>query len=164
MTVSKRKPRTSALRTEVFALRLDPKLKYLAEIAARKQRRSLANYVEWAIERTFDTVRLNGVDGPTLSEASSRLWALDESDRLINLIKYYPDLMTYEEQLIWRTIREYSVYKTETEEFINFIMENEIAYSLIRDCWPQLKAYALGAGTREELDSVVCKHDAILYG
>lgn len=46
MPETKRKPKTGATRTEVFAMRLDPKLKYLAEIAASKQRRSLANFVE----------------------------------------------------------------------------------------------------------------------
>jgi hypothetical protein len=164
MTAPKRKSKTGAPRTEVFALRLDPKLKYLAEIAARKQRRSLANYVEWAIERTFDTVVLSGDEGNTVSEASSRLWALDESDRLVKLAKNFPDLMTYEEQLIWRAICEYSVFKTETKELIMFRMEGDLSYHLIRECWPQLKAYALGTSTRGELDSVVCKHDVILYG
>ena len=43
MTEKNRKAKVSGPRTEVFALRLDPKLKYLSEIAARKQRRSLAN-------------------------------------------------------------------------------------------------------------------------
>ena len=34
MTEKKRKPKATGPRTEVFAMRLDPKLKYLAEIEA----------------------------------------------------------------------------------------------------------------------------------
>jgi hypothetical protein len=51
MPETKRKPKTGATRTEVFAMRLDPKLKYLAEIGASKQRRSLANFVELSIAK-----------------------------------------------------------------------------------------------------------------
>ncbi len=58
MTEEKRQPKAGAPRTEVFAMRFDPKLKYLAEIASRKQRRSLANFVEWAIEEALKTVYL----------------------------------------------------------------------------------------------------------
>ena len=75
MTEKKRKPKAVGPRTEVFAMRLDPKLKYLAEIAARKQRRSLANFVEWAMEQALGRVQLiesgyNG-DGPTVADASA---------------------------------------------------------------------------------------------
>ena len=56
MTQRMRNPRMGTPRTEVFGMRLEPKLKYLAEIAARKQRRSLANFVEWAIEMALENV------------------------------------------------------------------------------------------------------------
>jgi predicted HicB family RNase H-like nuclease len=43
----------SGKRSEVVTVRLEPKLKYLAELAARKQRRSLSSYVEWAIKQSL---------------------------------------------------------------------------------------------------------------
>ena len=36
-------------RSETVTVRLDPKLRYLAELAARLHRRTLSSYVEWAI-------------------------------------------------------------------------------------------------------------------
>ena len=164
MTERKRKTKVGALRTEVFAMRLDPKLKYLAEIAARKQRRSLANFVEWAIEQTLNSVYLiepndRNNQGDTVAEAASKLWALDEPDRIIKLATTYPDLLSYDEQLIWRVIFDHTVWNKETERMSHFKEGKGIAVSLVRDCWPQIKAYALGTGTKEDIDSALCESD-----
>ena len=35
-------------RTETVTIRLDPKLRYLTELAARKQRRTVSSFIEWA--------------------------------------------------------------------------------------------------------------------
>ena len=145
--------KSNSLRTEVFAMRLDPKLKYLAEIAARKQRRSLANFIEWAIERTLDGVLLAGSDGPTVSEASTRLWALDEPNRFVLLARHFPDLLTYDEQLFWQIINEYSFYDKDVKSLCQFTYDDyeghrAINSELVRKCWPEIKAYALGTGTK----------------
>lgn len=168
MTEAKRKSKTGAPRTEVFAMRLDPKLKYLAEIAARKQRRSLANFVEWAIEQALTRVHLvepmfNNDSGVTVADATARLWALDEPDRLIKLADNYPDLLTYDEQLIWRIICDYTAFNKGAKRISRFKEENEIDMKLVRECWPEIKAYALGGGTKEELDEVLCYHDEIPF-
>ena len=42
-------------RSETVTVRLAPKLRYLAELAARKQRRTLSSFIEWAIEETLET-------------------------------------------------------------------------------------------------------------
>tara|TARA_R110002073_G_scaffold233374_2_gene394595 strand:+ start:649 stop:1149 length:501 start_codon:yes stop_codon:yes gene_type:complete len=159
MTEKKRKSKSGALRTEVFAMRLDPKLKYLAEIAARKQRRSLANFIEWTIENALEAVLLNN-SGISVSSESTRLWALSEADRLIKLATYYPDLMTYDEQLIWRVIQEHIFYEKDLKVQCKFIYqdgteEGAIDNNLVRDCWPEIKAYALGTGTKEDLNNIL---------
>ena len=91
-------------------MRLDPRLKYLAELAARRQRRPLSSYIEWAIESSlsrvmpaYDPTR----DGPeTLADVASELWDVDESDRFAKLALRYPDLLDHEEQRLWKLIRE----------------------------------------------------------
>ena len=166
MTEKKRKPKATGPRTEVFAMRLDPKLKYLAEIAARKQRRSLANFVEWTIEQALNRVPLvesgfNG-EGPTVAEASAQLWALDESDRLIKLATHYPDLLSYEEQLIWRVICDYSAYNKDQKRWSNFKKAN--GFIFVRECWTEIKAYATNPEdpeTKEQLDAALNFHDDI---
>lgn len=161
MTEKKRKTKVGAPRTEVFAMRLDPKLKYLAEIAARKQRRSLANFVEWAIEKAIGEVPLsegfNG-NGPSVADAATQLWALDEPVRLINLATHFHELLSYDEQLIWRVICEHSVYDKTFQQTMRFKNEKKIDIELIRNCWSEIKDYALGSGTQEALDAAIGKH------
>ena len=36
-------------RSEIIQVRLDPKLRFTAELAARKHRRTLSSFVEWAV-------------------------------------------------------------------------------------------------------------------
>lgn len=163
MAEAKRKSKAGAPRTEVFAMRLDPKLKYLAEIAARKQRRSLANFVEWAIEQALSRVHLvePGFNdgGETVADATAQLWALDEPDRLIKLAANYPDLLSYDEQLIWRVICDHSTFNKDTKRVSRFKDKKDIYVNLVRDCWPEIKAYALDGGTKEALDEALCNHD-----
>src|SRR3954451_23553485 len=66
-------------RSEVVTVRLDPKLRYLAELAARKQRRTLSSYIEGAIEESLANFKLNGSSSAT--ECSQALWDVDASDR-----------------------------------------------------------------------------------
>ena len=94
-------------RSEVVTVRLDPKLKYLAELAARKQRRPLSSYVEWAIERSLSQVHLeedfnNNTVSVADAERTHHLWDLDEADRIVRLAVTYPELLTHEEQMVWK--------------------------------------------------------------
>jgi hypothetical protein len=160
MAERKRKPKIGAPRTEVFAMRLDPKLKYLGEIAARKQRRSLANFVEWAIEQALSTVPLNAPGEsvyPTVTVASKaeELWSPNEATRLVNLATRYPDLLTYEERLIWDVICNYSMRIKNTTKRARFKENGSVNLDAVLGCWVAIKAYALGTGTTEELDELL---------
>lgn len=156
----KRKPKSGTLRTEVFAMRLDPKLKYLAEIAARKQRRSLANFVEWAIEQALGDISLNALgdtNSPTVTvlDKASQLWSLDEATRLVTLATLYPELLTYEEQLIWDVICQHSTRIKGTTANMRFRENGEINLDAVRGCWIAIKSYALGTATKKELDTLL---------
>lgn len=162
MADGKSRTKAGTARTEVFAMRIDPKLKYLAEIAARKQRRSLANYVEWAIEYSLSTVYLKEpkatVRGKTVTDAALDLWDLVESDRFCNLAHHYPDLLTYDEQLIWRVICDYTERMDGFNNPVRLMNEHKCSLELVRNCWLEIKAFALGTGTKEQLDSAIYKH------
>jgi len=167
MAEKNRKAKVGVPRSEVFALRLDPKLKYLAEIAARKQRRSLANFVEWAIEEALKAVPLAEADingnKPTVANVATQLWALDEPERLRNLTTHYPDLLSYDEQLVWRVICEHSTYNSGTKRISRFVDKQLVDAELVRACWPEIKAYALEGGTLEKLHEAICFHDQIPF-
>ena len=97
-------------RSETVTVRLDPKLRYLAELAARKQRRTVSSFIEWAVEQSFSSVPLyqgtgyNGDDSVTIEHEAARLWDIDESERFIKLAISYPDLLTHEEQVRWKVL------------------------------------------------------------
>lgn len=99
-------------RSEVITVRLDPKLRYLAELAALKQRRTLSSYIEWAIQDSLNRVYLregtgyNGDEGTTFFDETDRLWDVDAPDRFAKLALHYPELLTYDEQKKWKLIRE----------------------------------------------------------
>ncbi len=172
MTERKRKPKAAGSRTEVFAMRLDPKLKYLAEIAARKQRRSLANFVEWALDEALAKVKLvesgdfNGQYDRSVLDEASKLWDLEPSDRLIKLAESYPDLLTYGEQVILKAIFEISASETYKDDagktqfifydFVDGAGNNKTADRVIvRECWPKLVAYAEGNATIEDVQAAL---------
>lgn len=99
-------------RTETVTVRLDPKLRYLAELAARKQRRTLSSYIEWAIEDSLKAVMLfqgNSYENDppaTVADEVSRLWDVDQSERFVRLAIAYPELMTHEEQEVWKLLQD----------------------------------------------------------
>lgn len=168
MAEKNRKAKAGGPRTEVFAMRLDPKLKYLAEIASRKQRRSLANFIEWSLEQALAQVKLaegediNGQYDRSVFDEAGKLWDLEPSDRFVKLAENYPDLLTYEEQLIWKAIFETTAYESYKDDagknqfysydFVDGTGNRKTTDRLtIRECWPQLVAYAEGSGTIEDV-------------
>lgn len=145
----KRKTKAGAPRTEVFAMRLDPKLKYLAEIAARKQRRSLANFMEWAIELGLKHTDLRDYEGSkSIWDKSSDLWDVDEADRLANLAFEEPNLMTYDEQILWKVICETGhVWKGKHDSDGDWqwgIQESGLVRERLREYWDKFKLVANG--------------------
>lgn len=99
-------------RSETVSVRLDPKLNYLCELAARAQRRSKSSFVEWAIENSLANVIVPGTaesfadDNRSIAALAEQLWDTDEPDRLVLLAFNAPSLMTHEEQVIWKLVRE----------------------------------------------------------
>ncbi|MBL8420196.1 MAG: hypothetical protein JNK92_06125 [Dechloromonas sp.] len=97
-------------RSETVTVRLDPKLRYLAELAARKQRRTVSSFIEWAVAQSFKEVDLyqgtgyNGDDDITIEHEAARLWDIDEAERFVKLAISYPDLLTHDEQVRWKVL------------------------------------------------------------
>lgn len=97
-------------RSEIVTVRMDSQLHYLAELAARKHRRTLSSFIEWAVQQSFKTVELyhgNGQDydeSVFLSDVENKLWDVDQSERFARLAIRYPDLLTHEEQERWKML------------------------------------------------------------
>lgn len=168
MAEKNRRAKAGGPRTEVFAMRLDPKLKYLAEIAARKQRRSLANFIEWSLEQALGMVKIVETEEfhRSVLDEANELWDLEPSDRFIKLAEKYPDLLNYEEQLIWKAIFEVTAHEVHKDaegktqfihsNLVNGTGSNKTAdRSSVKECWPELVGYADGTVSIEELKTVI---------
>ena len=92
-------------RSETVTVRLDPKLRYLAELCARKHRRTLSSFIEWAIDETLKREEVWG--GNTFEKKAEELWDVREANRVLILAFDYPYLMTHEEQVLTTNIFEH---------------------------------------------------------
>jgi len=94
-------------RSEVITVRLDPKLRFAAELASRKHRRTLSSFIEWAIGEALDNVVLDSESQVTVRQALKDIWDPDEADRFVMLAAKYPELLNHEEERLWKCIRSY---------------------------------------------------------
>ena len=100
-TASKKEAR----RSEIVTIRLDPKLRYLAELAARRQRRTLSSFIEWGVSNSLSAVAIDET-GKTVADRGDFLWDVDEADRFVRLALNYESLLTHDEQVLWKAIKE----------------------------------------------------------
>jgi hypothetical protein len=143
-------------RSEVVTVRLDPKLRYLAELAARKQRRTLSSYIEWAIEDSLKSVLLyqgtgyGGDDNVSVAEEAVRLWNVDDAERFLRLAIHYPDLLTHQEQEVWKLVQDSLLLlpaqgRRNGRVAWDFAVLEDQVFPAVRRRWPDLMmAHATG--------------------
>ncbi len=152
-------------KTQTVTLRLDPRLRYLTDLAARTQRRTTSAFIEWAIEQSMReiVVKFGDNDQRTLADEASKLWDVDEADRLAKLAMNYPGLLTHDEQAIWKLIIENDAFwdSSYSTKWDSMMMEKKIKYRLIRELWDTLKAVAKGDANIGELQSHLSNISAI---
>jgi hypothetical protein len=140
-------------RTEIVTVRLDPKLRFGVELAGRKHRRTASSFIEWAVEQVLDQVAVRNWRGEetTIAEAHKHSWDVDESDRLVNLALYYPELLTHDEERIWKLILETQFFAKKE------VHKNLPSHPLepdrraVREHWETLQKVAKGELTRDAL-------------
>lgn len=118
-------------RKELTSLRLEPQVKYLAEIASRVQRRSLTNYIEWAIEECLKQAPIRP-GGRSIADLMLELWDVNEPERLIKLAGIAPELLTHDEQLIFKILidKSYNILAPDVEGiFLN--RENQTYQAIV---------------------------------
>lgn len=139
-------------RSEVVTVRLDPKLKYLTELAARRHRRTLSSYIEWAIEESLKRVYPDDDTSEfksSIADAASALWDVDEPDRFAKLALRYPDLLDYEEQRLWKLIREcghlwLGGFRGNEREWQWNVEESTLIFERLREHWETFRSVARG--------------------
>lgn len=143
-------------RSETVSVRLDPKLRYLAELAARRQRRALSSYVEWSIENSLAHVSLDLNGNSSIADEAEALWDVDEADRFAKLALHHPDLLTHEEQVLWKLVRENGLlwsgrYTGFDQEWTWTVQAQSLNFERLREYWDVFKKVAAGDASFKDL-------------
>ncbi len=156
------------VRTKTVGVRLDPQLKYAAELAARTQRRSLSSFIEWAVQEAIDRVSVKG-GGRTAREIMPLVWDVSPSTRLVKLAIYFAGLLTYDEQVLWHLIREHpalwrrkrgieldvSVFMSATKgESPGNALENNFRFDLLEEHFETFEKVAKGELDKKVLEKI----------
>lgn len=111
-----------------LSLRLDPRSKYLIDLLARQQKRTITGVIEWAVERAGTETIFDGDRALSFLDMIDSLWSTDESVRLANLALVRPDLLDYDELRIWETIKASK----------DFWHDEQLNYLLLQEEWDRL--------------------------
>ena len=135
-------------RSVIVTVRMDAQLNYLADLAARKQRRTLSSFIEWAVQQSFGELKLhdgsgyNGDESVTLKDMEKSLWDVDESERFARLAIHFPELLTHEEQERWKMLTDSQLLSPATERRNG---QREWDWSKLEDVvFPTLRRHWLG--------------------
>jgi hypothetical protein len=145
-------------RSETVTVRLDPQLRYLVELAARKQRRTVSSFIEWALEESLLKVEVSdelAFQGrKTLADEKQVLWDVDDSDRFAKLALNYPDMLNHHEQVLWKLIRENGYLwrgRMFNDKWTWKVNEGTLIYERLREYWGIFNDVADGKVSRSSL-------------
>jgi hypothetical protein len=145
-------------KTETVSVRLDPKLRYLTELAARALRRSTSSYLEWSIQDSLHRVLITqeidsrgNYKGKSISEVAATLWDVSEADRFARLALRYPDLLTHSEQILWKLIRENAYLWKGRPDEAGDRTEANLIWERLREKWDLFNAVARGDEPKSKL-------------
>ena len=97
-------------RSETVTVRLNPRIHYLATLAARSHQRTLSSFIEWAVTRALTPSLMDereaNVTAPLGPVEPKPLWGLEfwdvsEADRAFKLASR-PDLQSFDEQMFFK--------------------------------------------------------------
>lgn len=137
-------------RSETISVRLDPKLRCAAELAARKQRRTLSSFIEWAVEEAVDGLIIYSNENVTFSaaDAAQQVWDVDEADRFARLALHFPMFLTHDEERLWKIICENGYFwrgkYDEKRKWQWNIREDRLVFEYLRSEWELLKQIVAG--------------------
>ena len=150
-------------RSETISIRLDPKLNYLCEIAARIHKKTKSSFIEWAIGNSMKEVFTESNTGDTYGILETNLWETNEAERLARLAVGYTNLLDYEGSLIWEIVRTHNIFWTDREPNTG-LPDEPIKYrgkylriDFLRKKWKDLKKIVLEELSEEEIEKLIEK-------
>ncbi|MEI6828010.1 MAG: hypothetical protein WCK54_20655, partial [Desulfuromonadales bacterium] len=130
--------RPSSGKGKLITIRLTPKMRYSVELLARVQRRnSITAVIEFAIDKLLQDQATGLVDADK-GFLPDLLWDENESTRFVKLCLNRPELLTYDEGVLWR------VLQLEKDCWLDVRVPN---YSVISAKWDAINEKASKAAT-----------------
>ena len=139
-------------RSQVVTVRFDPKLKFAAELAARKQRRTISSFIEWSVEQAINGLEV--AKDINFKSAMDLIWDVEEADRFVKLALHFPELLTYEEEHLWKLIRDFSQFWCRDCKEYAGVIETNADFDLIRFNWKTLQKIVAGEADPSSLSAV----------
>jgi hypothetical protein len=125
-----------------------------AELAAAKERRSLSSFIEMAVEEHANNVKVTRREHDdefrwvSATQVADAVWDVDEADRFVKLALAYPELLTLEEQRLWKLIREWPYlwrgHKDDAGEWRYQASEKTLIFKRLREHWDTLVQVSRG--------------------
>lgn len=130
-------------RNEALQARLDTKLKFTTELAARAEKRTISSTIEIAIEEFLNgfivkapiKVGDQSLQQMPILDLVDAVWDFDEATRFLQLAQVAPSLLSLEEKAIWNVMQ-----KEKDLFYINSSSSNETIFNLefIQLAWDEL--------------------------
>lgn len=163
MTKITKKVGSRLRRTEAVTVRLDTKMRFMVELAARLERRTVSSYIENIIE---SAVNVHAINDPTDEDtriswvgAMQHVWDPLECDRTIRLAVIFPYLLNLDEELIWKLLRTMPEFWNTPEVIAggaapDFYL-HDIKWPIVRDLWELIKLVAFEDENRSTLRTAI---------
>ncbi len=129
-----------AIRTDQLTLRMDPRTRYLAQLAAINSRITLASLINGSLLKTVEeAVIYEGSESIRLSAVAPQLWAEHEADRLVKLADRFEFLLTPQQKTIWVHIQGTQKYwRFPLDQGTHNVSDITFNYQALRDDWNSL--------------------------
>ena len=148
-------------RSETVSVRLDPKLRFAAELAARRHRRTLSSFVEWAVEEAVNKINVahlsDDVPPETAFDVMSRVWDVDEADRFAKLAMSFPMLLTHDEDKLWKLICECGYFwkgAYNKRKWSWTVSMKSLVFDRLRERWWLLNKIVNGEADKSDLPKI----------
>ena len=147
-------------RSETVTVRLDPRLRFAADLVARKHRRTLSSFIEWAVEETLKSVELAPGNPEHLKkgiDAANQVWDVDDADRFAKMAMNYPNLLNHNEEKVFKIAKEHGYFwrgkKGKDGEWVWKTLYENFIFERFREAWETVQKVASGELTKDQLPS-----------
>lgn len=138
--MAKKAPQGTQTKVETLTIRVSPKMKFGLELLSRKQHRTLTSVAEWALDKALNDkseglwrIVKSDYGEDSYYSILEEVWDPHEPDRMVKLAVCYPHLLTYEEELLWKLIKESPLLWNFDEDDFHIIDYK------IRQCWDTVR-------------------------